>query len=306
MKKLLALLLALLMMFSFVACEKDSDKDTDKDDDKSSVTDKNDGSGEKEDDDKELEFVFEETVVVDNDECLIKITDIDSEDFFGYTLKAELENKSSDKTYVFSVDSASVNGVQCSPLFYSEIAAGKKAKEDISFGGDQLEEKGITEYTDIELTFRVYDSEDWMADDIAVETVNIYPYGEENATKFVRESKDTDNVIMDNEYAKVTVIECGKDEFWGYTASLYIENKSDKTLMISADDVAVNGYMADPLFATSVSEGKVAFSSMSWSDETFEENGITDVEEIEFTLTVTDADDWLADSFAEEVITLNP
>ena len=33
-----------------------------------------------------------------------------------------------------------------------------------------LKENGITEYTDIALTFRVYDYDDWMADDIANES----------------------------------------------------------------------------------------------------------------------------------------
>lgn len=50
---------------------------------------------------------------------------------WGYTLKAQLENKSTEKTYMFSVESASINGVQCDPMFASEVAAGKKANEEI-------------------------------------------------------------------------------------------------------------------------------------------------------------------------------
>lgn len=45
---------------------------------------------------------------------------------WGYTLKAQLENKSTEKTYMFSVESASINGVQCDPMFASEVAAGKR------------------------------------------------------------------------------------------------------------------------------------------------------------------------------------
>lgn len=58
----------------------------------------------------------------------------------GYTLKAQLENKSTEKTYMFSVESASINGVQCDPMFASEVAAGKKANEEINFSTDTLEE----------------------------------------------------------------------------------------------------------------------------------------------------------------------
>ena len=36
---------------------------------------------------------FEEVVVVDNEECSVKITGLDPDNIWGYTLKAELENK---------------------------------------------------------------------------------------------------------------------------------------------------------------------------------------------------------------------
>lgn len=96
------------------------------------------------------------------------------------------------------------------------------------------------------------------------------------------------------------------DEIWGYTANLFLLNKTDKTVMFSVDDASVNGFMADPFYATSVSAGKCAFSSMAWSDTTLEENGITEVEEIEVLFRAYDADDFMGEDFANEVITLNP
>jgi predicted small lipoprotein YifL len=62
-----------------------------------------------------VEDAFEEVLAVDNDQCTIKITGIDSDDIWGYTLKTYMENKSSDKTYMFSVESASINGVKAEP-----------------------------------------------------------------------------------------------------------------------------------------------------------------------------------------------
>ena len=153
-----------------------------------------------ENDNTENQIVFEEVVAIDNAECAVKITEIDPDNMWGYTLKAQLENKSTEKTYMFSVESASINGVQCDPMFASEVAAGKKANEEINFSTDTLEENGIVEYTDIELTFKVYDSNDWSADPVGKETIHVYPYGEENAVAFVREAQATDNVIIDNDY----------------------------------------------------------------------------------------------------------
>lgn len=93
---------------------------------------------------------------------------------------------------------------------------------------------------------------------------------------------------------------------FAYTANLFLLNKTDKTVMFSVDDASVNGFMADPFYATSVSAGKCAFSSMAWSDTTLEENGITEVEEIEVLFRAYDADDFMGEDFANEVITLNP
>lgn len=317
MKKYLALLLALILVLTFAACggEKADDKTPDSDpvlqteDNFEKEPAPSSAAEEKTTEESPkagAEIAFEEVIVVDNDECLIKIVDIDPDNMWGYTLQAYLENKSSEISYMFSVVTASVNGVQSDPLFASEVAPGKKENAGISFMDSTLEENGITEYTDIELIFKVYDSDDWSADDVAYETAKIYPLGEEKAVRFVRDAQAADNLIIDNEHVSVTVTGYEIDDIWGYTANLYLVNKTDLELMFSVDGVSVNGYMADPFYATSVYPEKSAFSSMYWSDETFAENGITEVEEIEFTFTVYDYNDWSADNLVDQVITLNP
>ncbi len=65
----------------------------------------------------------------------------------------------------------------------------------------------------------------------------------------------------------------------------------------------MNGFMADLFYAASVSAGKCAFRSMSWPDSTLEENGITDIEEVELKLRAYDEDDWIGNDFANETIT---
>lgn len=312
MKKILTLLLSFALVLSLAACGGEttpSNSDNTPVSSQNGESTGNDSTEENKDsttEQAENQVVFEEVVAVDNEECVIKITEIEPDNMWGYTLKAQLENKSTEKTYMFSVESAAINGVQCDPLFATEVAAGKKANEEISFSDSALEENGVGDFTDIELTFRVYDSNDWTADAVAKETIHVYPYGEDKAVTFVREAQPSDNVIIDNEYVTVIVTGYEDDDIWGYTANLFLMNKTDTTVMFSVDDASVNGYMADPFYATSVSAGKCAFSSMSWSDTTLEENGITEIEEIEILLRAYNADDIMADDFANEVITLNP
>lgn len=306
MKRIATLLLIFLMLFSLTACGGET---TNNENNTTNGTEQAASSQEetkKEDSKTENEITFAEMIAVENEECIIKITGIEPDNMWGYTVKALLENKSAEKTYMFSVESAAINGVQCDPFFATEVAAGKKSNENISFTNDVLKENGIDEYTDIELTFRVYDSNDWTADEVARETIHIYPYGEDKAETFVREVQTSDNVIIDNEYVTVIVTGYEKDDIWGYAAKLFLLNKTDKNVMFSVDEASINGFMADPFYATSVSAGKCAFSSMSWSDSTLEENEITEVETIEFKFKAYDADNWSGDDFVNETVVLNP
>ena len=248
---------------------------------------------------------FEEIIVEDNEHCTIKITDIDPHNIWGYTLNVYLENKSADKTFMFSVLSASINGVDSDPFFATEVAPGKKSNASISFSDSELEDI-IGDYTDIFLNFRVYDSNDWTADDVVQSSVHVYPYGEENATKYVRDVQTSDTILVDNAFATVLITGYDPDTVWGYTANIYILNKTGKTIMVSVDEVSVNGYMVDPFFATSVIPGASKFCSISWASSDLEENGITDVESIEFILKVYDSNDWTADHFINETISVNP
>ena len=323
MKKIILTIVCLIFVLSLVACgstsippaDNNTNTTTSVDSATSSVEDTTTDNSDLSENTNVNDSVSDDTSVisftpvtaVDNEECSITITDIDPDNMWGYTLKATFENKSAETTYMFSVYTGYINGVKCDPFFASEVAPGKKSIEEISFSTDELEENGITDITDIELVFNVYDYNDWAADyvvDAAV--VNVYPYGEDKAIKFERAAKSTDIILVDNEYATVIATDFYTDDIWGYTADLYIVNKTDKEVMFSVNEVSVNGFMADPFFATTIMPEKASFESMSWSEDTFAECGITDVENIEFILDIYDANDWLADKFVNENITINP
>lgn len=248
---------------------------------------------------------FQEMLAFDTDACSMKILRIEEDDFWGIQLVAQVENKTEDTNLRFSVDTASVNGVCYDPYFSASVAAGKKASEDISFSEDDLNDL-IGAFTDIELTVRVYDADDWSADDLAVETFHVYPYGESRATTFVRSAQPEDMVLVDNDDYSVIVTGYDPEGYWGYTVKLYLVNKTDLTLGFTADDVSVNGFMCEPLWGSIIAPGKVAFDDMDWSTSSFEELGITDVEEIEFLLRVFNYENFWGDDLYAETVTLHP
>jgi len=321
MKKLIALLLSMLLVFSMAACgTDDSASDRDDPDEKISTkadadedaVDNDDSTSDKDDKENDNGFFhtdeidFEEITVVDNDFCTIKITSIDPDNMWGYTLDAYLENKTSDKHMMFSIDDATINGVACDPFFVSDVIAGSKSNNEINFSIDDLPKEITENISDICMIFNVYDYDDYSAEAYAYETVHVYPFGEDAAEQFTREAQDDDTVLVDNEYATIICTGFGYDDIWGYAMNLYCVNKTDVNIMFSMDDVTVNGFMADPFFASGLMANSCSFEEVCWSDETFEINGITDVEEITFNLRGYNNDDWLADDFFNEGIVVNP
>ena len=316
MKKILALLLTIVLLMTAVVACSNSDDDDDKDDRKSK-TEKTEKEDTEEDDDEEEEeeekkeskgkITFEGLTVVDNDECSIEITKIDSNSNGKYELKVKLQNKSSDKNYMFSVKRATVDGVEADPFFASEVAAGRKEVTGITFDKEELEEYGVKEFTDIQLLFRVYDSDDWSADDVVNELVHVYPYGEDKAEKFVRKDKSSDTVLVDNDYVKVVVIGCEEDKDWGrYYVNMYLENKTDKALMFADSGIAVNGYEVNGLFTEIISPESCGFTNISISFDELEESDIETVEEMEIDMRIYDSDHWSADNILEETFTFEP
>lgn len=249
---------------------------------------------------------FTELTVVDNSECTIKLVDFVKDSPFGSFFKVQFENKTVDKALMFTVDNLSVNGIQCNSLCASEVAAGKKSNTELLFDEDVLEDNNVTKYTDIEITFRVYDFNDWLADPVAIETVHVYPYGEDYAVNFVRTSAPTDIVLFDNEFVTAVVTGYEENTLYGYSVNLFLVNKTDTEVMFSVDDASMNGFMMDPFYATTLSANKCTFSSISWFEAALDDNGIVEVTELEFVIKAYDNNNLIADAFVEETVKLSP
>ena len=117
---------------------------------------------------------FEELTLANDENVTVKITAIDENNFWGYTLKVFLENKT-DKELMFTVESVSVNGFMCDPFWAASVAPGMKANDEISFSESDFENNGIETVEQIVLTLRVFDSENFLSEDIIHESITIKP-----------------------------------------------------------------------------------------------------------------------------------
>lgn len=249
---------------------------------------------------------FEPIEVVSSDACAITITAFEPDALWGPAFTVLLENRS-DKSLTFAIENGIVNGFMCDPYWASDVAAGKKDYSEISFYQDSLDLCGIRYLDEVTLIFRVYDSNDWGADDVFRETVTFRLNNSttESALRDVTFSHGfTDVVIVDNDQFKVVARDFDPNGEWGATLMLYIENRTDQNLYFSINDASINGFMCDPYWIDYLLPGTKAYSEVYWYTSTLEESKITSISEIEFLFRIYDADDWFADDLFSETVLL--
>ena len=111
--------------------------------------------------------------------------------------------------------------------------------------------------------------------------------------------------VVDNDIFTFVILEGETDETWGsFEIHAYVENKSDKPLYISWEDVTVNGKEVDPYFSVTIPAGERTVSEMMFGVNDLQDNGIETVEEIGYTLKAMDDDTW--DELYSEVHTYQP
>ena len=257
---------------------------------------------------EDVSYTIADEVIVDNEVCTLKITKAEVDPIWGFTLKVFCENKTADKTLMFSISDAIVNGYMASPYWAEEVAPGKKSNDKVTFLSADFDEIGITSADEIIFSLKVYDSNDWLADAFVEDTFTIYPTGLTADQIQCPERKTTpeEQILVENDDICFVVLSTEVDDIWGYRLRCYIENKTDKDLMFSWDDVSVNGFMIDPYWAREVSSHARCYNYVSFYPEKLAENDITVVEDIEFSMRVYDSDNWMADDVYKDSLSYKP
>lgn len=94
-------------------------------------------------------------------------------DWLGQTAELRIENTSA-KNYTVQVRDVSVNGFMVDPLFSCDVNSGKTANDQISFMESDFEKNDITSIEDIELSFHIFNADDW-GEDFDSGTITIKP-----------------------------------------------------------------------------------------------------------------------------------
>lgn len=248
-----------------------------------------------------------ETVLVDNEEVTFTVLKAEDSEHLGMQLHVNCVNKTAG-ALIFSWDMVSVCGYMYDPIWSVEVAPGKSANSIIGLDTYALEKLGISSVDEITFTLHVFDSENWMEEPIIQKVFTIYPTGLNAATLQLpqRPAAAADTVVADDENIRFVIESVDGESSSRYSLSVYLRNKTDRNLMFFWDMVSVNGMMIDPFWAVSVAAGKNACSQITFDRSDLEQNGIREVSEIEFTLIVSDYDNWDTDDLLKKTFVYNP
>lgn len=103
----------------------------------------------------------EGTLVVDQNNIKIYVLKMNDKDsFWGADVYVYIENNSSQNITVQARD-VSINGFMISPSFSSDVTAGKKIYDSITFFESDLKDNDITDIEEIELKFDIFNADSW-------------------------------------------------------------------------------------------------------------------------------------------------
>ena len=236
------------------------------------------------------DYPISDVVLFSNDSAAMTVLSGGTDEFGDSVFKVLCENKSG-KTLTFSVDDASVNGWQI-PMYLSEdVAPGKTSTVEFDVYESTLEDLGIKTPDKIELFVEVYDEDGWQNDSYVVnDCFAIYPTGLTDSQVVVpkRPSGSNELVLADTDAFTMILLGRSGEELWGYSLDAYVKNKTGKVLYYTWEDVSVNDVMCDPYWGITLPAGQQTLTTISFSDDDFENNGIVTAEKIGFTLQVYD------------------
>jgi hypothetical protein len=209
-----------------------------------------------------------------------------------YNSKGELreinvyaENNSS-KNVAIGTDAIIINDYMISDLAAIKINAGSKTNDKIHISGAALRESGIENVGKIEMYLHSYNPDTYER----LESSECITLKTTDYDKMDTEASIKGTEIISDENVKVYAQYVDKDSFWGAGLVLYIENNTDKIIHAYSDDTAVNGFTIDDVFAAEVYPGKKEIASLTFLSSRLEENGITDIDTIDFSLRIMDDD----------------
>ena len=244
---------------------------------------------------KEETVKFEPQLIYDQNGLKVTVTGFDK-DSFSFQLKMNVEN-STDTNYDIQARDVSVNGLMIDPMMSIDVAAGKKANDDMELVNTDLKKSGIDVPGTIDFRLHIFNSDDYM-DNFDSDIISVK----------IGDAKNTDvskgDVLVDQNGIKIVSTGLNKDDLFGDEIGLYLENNSEQPVVVQMDNLSVNGYMIDGLFSCELQPGKKAVDEISMMKSDLENNEIENIEQVECSFKVINPDSYQS-IFETDIVQIN-
>lgn len=235
----------------------------------------------KETESTEPQITIEEAVIFDDDAVTVTVKGLEKS-WTGTDIKLMVENKTDRNIAVSGLDVV-VNGVTMNGYLYIDVAAGKKANGTISLYSDALQMAGI----DAVATVHTCDAS--LVDTGSFETLGqielsiVTSLGED----YVQSIDESGDLLYESNGVSI-IAKIMEDELYGKSLILFARNDSEKDVTVQAENVSVNGFTVDAWMYDLVCAGTVRFCEMGLWESGLEENDITTIEDVTFTISLID------------------
>ena len=109
----------------------------------------------------------------------------------------------------------------------------------------------------------------------------------------IEEQKFNEEVVADNEYFKMTVLDKDMDEYNSFVRiKVLVENKTDKDIIVYLENICVDGVMNDPAWCVEVTANNKAYPYIEWlidSETNPNVKTVEDLKNIDGEIYVTDS-----------------
>lgn len=296
LKKLLALILALLMVVSLFGCGSSEEE---------SESESTEPSSEEE---EYLQTVFRsdsDQMLYSDNSCSFRLVKTGKDAEGNYCWTVELKNLTNSEL-LMSLDDVYVNDYAADPCWAVTLAAGETRVAEVSWFASDFSACGITTVGRINLHFRAYPKgkpQSLLADT----DLTVYPAGIEAYTAQWRSWLSTDKVLLESELCALAVTEIIADsvhgDVEGFTLRLYLENRSQTDGVFTLENVILNGQSSDISWLRPLGAGKKFFVDLQWSDSEMAELEIAQVLSVQLDLVMTDE---AGNELARETLSFEP
>lgn len=256
MKKAISLLLAILLMIGFTACNDTAEPDGGK-----------------------PSAAITRTELVDEADVKIVALRFSEKTIVGPELQLQIENKT-DKKLVFQSYNTAINHYMVDSVMSVEVEAGQKEKCAMIFSNTDIQACGISSVALMEMAFRVVDAGNWKPY-LDTETVKL----ETTAAKDFTYTFQHEGVTAYEENGVKILV---KEPVEQGGAQVYIHNGGKDVVAVQISRCIIGGVEIDSQFYEEIPAGKHIVTEVVFAEEILEDSGITEITEMEIAFELLD------------------